>query len=97
MPSFLLWLLGPTEQIVSGLKLSFLLLYSSSHICPDVKRSVESSFPHYGHSGIVEAARDLYMQLEGNLANNGNHDFFLLHYPAFLFINFKSVLLTKLS
>ncbi|KAG6748652.1 hypothetical protein POTOM_048581 [Populus tomentosa] len=42
----------------------------SSHICPDVKRSVESSFPHYGHSGIVEAARDLYMQLEGNLANN---------------------------
>ncbi|KAF9669509.1 hypothetical protein SADUNF_Sadunf14G0115000 [Salix dunnii] len=69
MSSFLLWLLGPTEQIVSGLKLSFSLLYSSSHICPDVKRSVESSFPHYGHSGIVEAARDLYVQLEGNLAN----------------------------
>ncbi|XP_034903371.1 uncharacterized protein [Populus alba] len=45
-------------------------LINSSHICPDVKRNVESSFPHYGHSGIVEAARDLYMQLEGNLANN---------------------------
>ncbi|CAK7348947.1 unnamed protein product [Dovyalis caffra] len=42
----------------------------SSHIHPDVKQSVESSFPHYGHSGIVEAARDLYMQIEGNPADN---------------------------
>ncbi|KAJ4843652.1 hypothetical protein Tsubulata_010148 [Turnera subulata] len=39
---------------------------SSSPIHPDVKRRVESSFPHYGHSGIIEAARDLYMQIEGN-------------------------------
>ncbi|GAV82892.1 Lipase_3 domain-containing protein [Cephalotus follicularis] len=29
-------------------------------------QSVESSFPHYGHSGIVEAARDLYLQIEGH-------------------------------
>ncbi|KAL9397603.1 hypothetical protein Peur_011856 [Populus x canadensis] len=42
----------------------------SSHIQSDVKRRVESSFPHYGHSGIVEAARDLYIQVEGDLADN---------------------------
>lgn len=35
-----------------------------------MKRRVESSFPHYGHSGIVEAARDLYIQIEGDLADN---------------------------
>ncbi|XP_010999988.1 PREDICTED: sn1-specific diacylglycerol lipase beta isoform X3 [Populus euphratica] len=67
----------PEDLITDGLGRECLLsredldgLINSSHICSDVKRSVESSFPHYGHSGIVEAARDLYMQLEGNLANN---------------------------
>ena len=40
-------------------------LCSSSYIHPSVKQCVESSFPHYGHSGIVEAARDLYTQIEG--------------------------------
>ncbi|KAH8489452.1 hypothetical protein H0E87_024901 [Populus deltoides] len=67
----------PEDLITDGLGRECLLsredldgLINSSHICPDVKRSVESSFPHYGHSGIVEAARDLYIQLEGNLANN---------------------------
>ncbi|KAJ6680409.1 LIPASE CLASS 3 FAMILY PROTEIN [Salix purpurea] len=66
----------PEDLITDGLGRECLLsredldgLINSSHICPDVKRSVESSFPHYGHSGIVEAARDLYVQLEGNLAN----------------------------
>ncbi|XP_038723843.1 diacylglycerol lipase-beta isoform X2 [Tripterygium wilfordii] len=43
----------------------------NSYIDPDVKKSVESSFPHYGHFGIVGAARDLYMHIEGNSANNG--------------------------
>ncbi|XP_010522218.1 PREDICTED: uncharacterized protein LOC104800916 isoform X3 [Tarenaya hassleriana] len=28
-------------------------------------QSMNSSFTHYGHSGIVEAARDLFMQIEG--------------------------------
>ncbi|KAF9688309.1 hypothetical protein SADUNF_Sadunf02G0184100 [Salix dunnii] len=41
-----------------------------SHIQPNVKRRVESSFPHHGHSGIIEVARDLYMQIEGDLADN---------------------------
>ncbi|XP_021300446.1 uncharacterized protein LOC110428848, partial [Herrania umbratica] len=40
-------------------------LINSSYIHPSVKQRVESSFPHYGHSGIVEAARDLYTQIEG--------------------------------
>uniref|UniRef100_A0A2P2Q7S9 Uncharacterized protein LOC105107673 isoform X1 n=1 Tax=Rhizophora mucronata TaxID=61149 RepID=A0A2P2Q7S9_RHIMU len=45
-------------------------LRNSSHIHPDVKYSVESSFPHYAHSGIVEAARDLYNQIDGNPEDN---------------------------
>ncbi|XP_020533140.1 diacylglycerol lipase-beta isoform X2 [Jatropha curcas] len=45
------------------------LINSSSHIHPNVKQNVELSFPHYGHYGIVEAARDLYMQIEGNLGD----------------------------
>ncbi|GMN70871.1 hypothetical protein TIFTF001_053315, partial [Ficus carica] len=39
---------------------------SSSHLHPDLKQRVLSSFPHYGHSGIVEAARNLFTQIEGN-------------------------------
>ncbi|KAF7837101.1 sn1-specific diacylglycerol lipase beta isoform X1 [Senna tora] len=41
-------------------------LTNCNHIHSDVKRSVTSSFPHYGHSGIVEAAREIFMQIEGN-------------------------------
>ncbi|XP_050235697.1 uncharacterized protein LOC126685774 isoform X2 [Mercurialis annua] len=41
-------------------------LIKSNLIPLHVKQSVELSFPHYGHSGVVEAARDLYMQIEGN-------------------------------
>nr|KJB27929.1 hypothetical protein B456_005G017800 [Gossypium raimondii] len=40
-------------------------LINSSFIHPSVKKRVKSSFPHFGHSGIVETARDLYTQIEG--------------------------------
>ncbi|KAB2092204.1 hypothetical protein ES319_A02G013400v1 [Gossypium barbadense] len=40
-------------------------LINSSCIHPSVKKRVKSSFPHFGHSGIVETARDLYTQIEG--------------------------------
>ncbi|XP_062170601.1 uncharacterized protein LOC133876341 isoform X2 [Alnus glutinosa] len=40
------------------------LMNSSVH--PDVKHSVDSSLPHYGHSGILEAARELFIQIDGN-------------------------------
>lgn len=40
-------------------------LMNNSNVHPDVKCSVDSFFPHYGHSGIVEAARDLFMQIDG--------------------------------
>ncbi|KAG0502284.1 hypothetical protein HPP92_002356, partial [Vanilla planifolia] len=33
---------------------------------PGVRETVVSSFPHYGHSGIVESARELYMQVDGS-------------------------------
>ncbi|XP_052172832.1 uncharacterized protein LOC127788510 isoform X3 [Diospyros lotus] len=46
-------------------------LINSNHIQPDVRHGVISSLPHYGHSGIVEAARDLFFQIEGNLGDNG--------------------------
>ncbi|KAK9289163.1 hypothetical protein L1049_017637 [Liquidambar formosana] len=41
-------------------------LINSSHVHPDIRQRVISSFPHYGHSGIVEATRNLFMQIEGN-------------------------------
>eukprot|EP00268_Persea_americana_P049393 TRINITY_DN5298_c0_g1_i10.p1 TRINITY_DN5298_c0_g1~~TRINITY_DN5298_c0_g1_i10.p1 ORF type:complete len:558 (-),score=72.12 TRINITY_DN5298_c0_g1_i10:365-2038(-) len=40
-------------------------LLNSEQIAPEVKQSVLSSFPHYGHSGIVESARELFMQIDG--------------------------------
>ncbi|XP_058774540.1 uncharacterized protein LOC131648831 isoform X1 [Vicia villosa] len=46
-------------------------LINSSYIHSDIHKNVTSSFPHYGHSGIVEAAREVYMQIEGN---PGEHD-----------------------
>lgn len=48
------------------MNLFLLFFFCNSHINPDVKQSMESSSPHYGHLGIVEAARELYMQVEGN-------------------------------
>lgn len=54
-------------EIRPGLISYFLnISYSSSLTDPDVKKNLESSFPHYGHSGIVEAARELFGQVEGN-------------------------------
>ncbi|XP_022641580.1 uncharacterized protein LOC106771987 isoform X3 [Vigna radiata var. radiata] len=41
-------------------------LINSNYIHYDIKKNVVSSFPHYGHSGIAEAARELFMQIEGN-------------------------------
>ncbi|XP_028759554.1 uncharacterized protein LOC114741716 isoform X2 [Neltuma alba] len=41
-------------------------LINCHHSHSDVRKSVTSSFPHYGHSGIVEAAREIFMQIEGN-------------------------------
>ncbi|KAJ4954802.1 hypothetical protein NE237_011585 [Protea cynaroides] len=47
-------------------------LINSNHVSLDVKQTVVSSFPHYGHSGIVEAARELFMQIDGNPGNKEN-------------------------
>ncbi|KAK8585485.1 hypothetical protein V6N13_050464 [Hibiscus sabdariffa] len=62
----------PEDLIIDGLGLEHSLtmmdldgLINSSCIHPSVKHHVESSFPHFGHSGIVETARDLYAQVEG--------------------------------
>ncbi|XP_020240281.1 uncharacterized protein LOC109819091 isoform X2 [Cajanus cajan] len=41
-------------------------LINCNYIHSDIKKNVTSSFPHYGHSGIVEAARELFKQIEGN-------------------------------
>ncbi|KAG8655553.1 hypothetical protein MANES_04G050700v8, partial [Manihot esculenta] len=64
----------PEDLITDGLGRECLLspedldgLINGKYIHPNVKQNVELSFPHYGHLGIVEAARDLYMQIEGNL------------------------------
>eukprot|EP01018_Ginkgo_biloba_P033959 Gb_37749 [translate_table: standard] len=42
-------------------------LLNSNALAESVKQHVATSFPHFGHSGIVEAARELCMQLDGIL------------------------------
>ncbi|WOL02425.1 hypothetical protein Cni_G11144 [Canna indica] len=39
-------------------------LINGEHLPSDVRQKVRSSF-HYGHAGIVESARELFMQLDG--------------------------------
>lgn len=63
----------PEDLITDGLCRECILsandldgLINNSYIHPDVRQKVISSTPHYGHSGIVEAARDLFMQIEGD-------------------------------
>ncbi|MCH87647.1 sn1-specific diacylglycerol lipase beta-like protein, partial [Trifolium medium] len=46
-----------------------------NHIHSDIHKNVASSFPHYGHSGIVEAARELFMQIEGNPGEHDNESY----------------------
>ncbi|KAF3673502.1 putative V-type proton ATPase subunit e-like [Capsicum annuum] len=41
-------------------------LLSGDYFDPCIRQRVVSSSPHYAHSGVVEAARDLYMQVDGN-------------------------------
>ncbi|GAY48894.1 hypothetical protein CUMW_115130 [Citrus unshiu] len=38
----------------------------NGNIKPCMKESVKSSFPRYGHFGIRDAARELFMQVDGN-------------------------------
>jgi len=40
-------------------------LINSDQLSPQLKNTVLLSFPHYGHAGIVESARELYTVLEG--------------------------------
>lgn len=42
-------------------------LLNSNILNDNVKQRVGTTFPHFGHSGIVEAARELCMQLDGNM------------------------------
>ncbi|KAK1271217.1 putative disease resistance protein [Acorus gramineus] len=44
---------------------SFDIGRSSDQLSHHVKQTVLSSFPHYGHSGIIQAARELFMQIDG--------------------------------
>lgn len=51
---------------------------SCNRIHSDVKERVTTSFPHYGHSGIVEAARDIFSQIEGNPGEHGEKSIWFL-------------------
>jgi hypothetical protein len=53
-----------------------LCLFSTEKLPATTRERVISTFPHYGHGGIVEAARELFMQLNectGGLVFNANH------------------------
>lgn len=41
-------------------------LINSHQLPPSVRETVMSTFPHYGHSGIVESARELFKQIDGH-------------------------------
>lgn len=41
-------------------------LINSNQLPLGVRETVLSTFPHYGHSGIVESARELFRQIDGN-------------------------------
>lgn len=45
-----------------------------SHPCSDIRQNIKTSFPHYGHSGIAVAARELFLQIEGNRGNSGDEE-----------------------
>ncbi|KAL6840346.1 hypothetical protein ACP4OV_030156 [Aristida adscensionis] len=49
-------------------------LINSDQLSPQVKNTVLSSFPHYGHAGIVESARELYTKLEGQPTHQDKSD-----------------------
>ncbi|TVU36169.1 hypothetical protein EJB05_18088 [Eragrostis curvula] len=49
-------------------------LINSDRLSPQVKNDVLSSFPHYGHAGIVESARELYTKLEGEPIHQDKSD-----------------------
>nr|CAB3475117.1 unnamed protein product [Digitaria exilis] len=49
-------------------------LINSDQLSPQLKNAVLSSFPHYGHAGIVESARELYTVLEGQPIHQDNSD-----------------------
>lgn len=68
-----------SERSGIGFKTLFFLARSSSHVHPDVKHSVDSSLPHYGHSGILEAARELFMQIDGNPGDTGKE---MTYFPS---------------
>ncbi|XP_060179453.1 uncharacterized protein LOC132609483 isoform X1 [Lycium barbarum] len=46
-------------------------LLNGNHFDPCIRQRVVSSTPHHAHSGVVEAARDLYMQVDGNSGDGG--------------------------
>ncbi|PUZ53463.1 hypothetical protein GQ55_5G054000 [Panicum hallii var. hallii] len=49
-------------------------LINSDQLSPQLKNTVLSSFPHYGHAGIVESARELYAVLEGQPIHQDKSD-----------------------
>nr|CAB3479134.1 unnamed protein product [Digitaria exilis] len=49
-------------------------LINSDQLSPQLKNVVLSSFPHYGHAGIVESARELYTVLEGQPIHQDNSE-----------------------
>lgn len=50
-------------------------LVNSEQLPATTRERVISTFPHYGHGGIVESARELFMQLNGENTSSGRLGF----------------------
>ncbi|KAF3337917.1 sn1-specific diacylglycerol lipase beta-like isoform X4 [Carex littledalei] len=44
----------------------------NEHLPENTREKVLSTFPHYGHGGMVESARELFMQIDGNSDSGSN-------------------------
>nr|CAD1837117.1 unnamed protein product [Ananas comosus var. bracteatus] len=71
----------------------------SEHLPESTRQRVISSFPHYGHAGIVESARELFMQIDGQQSDKGKNcsRLFNLHLLRALKLSYSKIFLFFVS
>lgn len=84
------------HALSSQLKLNLFTLCSSEHLPSAKRQKVLSSFPHYGHAGIVESARELFMQIDGEHGDKGQEFISITQSAIFSISLLFDMLMTKL-
>ncbi|OAY69329.1 hypothetical protein ACMD2_24126 [Ananas comosus] len=69
-----------SSMLIYHLKLFYeAVSVKSEHLPESTRQRIISSFPHYGHAGIVESARELFMQIDGQQGDKGKNCSRLFH------------------